>query len=216
MPPASFWAPPTRWASPASILPATAWCACRRRSATACMFVRPKPVGAGESGAIDIDADLGALVARSRGAQAGDLSDLLGRPRRAAHQLEVRHRHLPRGLSHPASAPEDDRAVLHRQCRHLRRRRPARPHVRGAHLDRRRAAGARGRAQLPPARHLDLPALPQHHPDLAGRPYRDLARLPRPRRCQPLRCRDDDLQARRTATGPTPTGRRTATSPSAR
>ena len=33
---------------------------------------------------------------------------------------------------------------------------------------------------------------------------------------EPLRRRDDDLQARTTATGPTPTGRRTATSPSAR
>ena len=115
------------------------------------MFVRPKPIGAGESGAIDIDADLGALVPDLAALRAGDLSDLLGRPRRAAHQLEVRHRHLPRGLSHPASAPEDDRAVLHRQCRHVRRRRPARPHVRGAHLDR-RACGACPRASATTAR----------------------------------------------------------------
>ena len=148
------------------------------------MFVRPKPIGAGESGVDRHRRRSRRAGARPFGAATGDLSDLLGRPRRAAHQLEVRHRHLPRGLSHPASAPEDDRAVLHRQCRHVRRCRPARPHVRGAHLDRRRAAIARGRAQLPPARHLDLPALPQHHPDLAGRPHRDLARLPRPRRCR--------------------------------
>ena len=33
--------------------------------------------------------------------------------------------------------------------------------------------------------------------DLAGRPHRDLARLSRPRRSQPLRGRDDDLQAGR-------------------
>ena len=39
-------------------------------------------------------------------------------------------------------------------------------------------AHARGRARLPPARGVDLPALPQRVADLAARPCRDLARLP--------------------------------------
>ena len=116
---------------------------------------------------------------RSRGAQARDLSALFDRPRAPAHQLEVRHRHLPRGLSHPASAPENHRAVLRRQLRRVQERRPERSPERAQDLDRRSSHHAGGRARLPPARGVDLPALPQCAADLAARPHRDLARLSR-------------------------------------
>src|SRR5262249_26535435 len=109
----------------------------------------------------------------------------------------------PRGLSHPASAPENHRAVLRRQCRRVQERRAERAAQRAQDHDRIAARSGRGRTRLPPARRVDLPALPQPLADLAARPYRDLARLPGPwswaRRPQPLRGRDDDLQAGRVA-----------------
>ena len=61
--PASSWAPPTRWASPASISRATGWCACRPPSATACCSCGPSPCGRARAPTIDVDAGLGPLAA---------------------------------------------------------------------------------------------------------------------------------------------------------
>ncbi len=180
MAPASFWAPPTRWASPASILSSHGLVRLPAAERHGLMFVRPKPMRRGReperSTSMPISVRWCPISRRSSSSSYPIFSaDRVS----AAHQLEVRHRYLPRGLSHPASASEDDRAVLHRQCRHLRRRGAARPHVRGAHLDRRACAPlAEGERNYRPHVISDLPALPQHHPDLAGRPHRDLARLP--------------------------------------
>ena len=102
-------------------------------------------------------------------------------------------------------------------CRHLRRRRPARPHVRGADLDRRACASC-PRASAITARTSSRSTSSSPTPSLIWQvDHIEIWRaFPDRDDRQPLRRRDDDLQARRQRRGPTPIGRRTATSPSAR